>query len=605
MAASGRSQGLSSASAGLPLLETQAAFNMRYQVLVTDYDGTIAHNGRVDDRTIAAMNKLLASGRRLVMITGRELPELMAVFPHMELFEWVVAENGGVLYRPSTRLKKRLADSPPPEFVRSLQRHHVKPLSVGDVIVATREPKQSIVLRIIHDLGLELQVIFNKGAVMILPAGINKASGLKAALEEMGISYHNAVGVGDAENDHAFLRLCEVSVAVGNALPAIKRTADLVTTGCSGAGVSELIDEMINNDLVALNGKLRRHYIHLGLHGDDPVCISPYGPCLLICGPSASGKSTVATRFVESIQDQKYQFCLIDPEGDYQGLPGAVTFGGPESPPSMDEIVRLLESPTANAVISLTGMPISDRPKQILSLLVQLLHMRSRIGRPHWIILDEAHHLMPAEWRPADSSLPNKLRNVLMITVHPELLAPALLERIDTVMALGTNAQATLAAFGDAIHQPVPRNDFIEPKQGEVLLWQREPAQSSMIVQVLKCRLERQRHRRKYAVGELPAERSFYFRGEDGKMNLRAQNLMMFLQLAEGIDDATWDFHLRRKDYSKWFRECIKDENLAMVAERIEGLMTTPRKSRDLIRCAVEQDYTLPASPPMPVAGAS
>eukprot|EP00475_Leptophrys_vorax_P010718 TRINITY_DN17299_c1_g2_i1.p3 TRINITY_DN17299_c1_g2~~TRINITY_DN17299_c1_g2_i1.p3 ORF type:complete len:103 (-),score=8.11 TRINITY_DN17299_c1_g2_i1:179-442(-) len=87
-------------------------------------------------------------------------------------------------------------------------------------------------------------------------------------------------------------------------------------------------------------------------------------------------------------------------------------------------------------------------------------------------------------------------------------------------------------------------------------------------------------------------------------MNLRAQNLMLFLQLADGVDDETWQFHLTEGDYSTWFRDCIKDDNLAAVATRIEGLHATAAESRALIRAAVEQDYTLPASP-MPVAGAS
>jgi HAD superfamily hydrolase (TIGR01484 family) len=81
---------------------TLQEIKMRYQVLATDYDGTLAKDGSVDDQTIAALKRFLATGRRLLMITGRELPELLEVFPHPELFEWIVAENGGLLYRPST-----------------------------------------------------------------------------------------------------------------------------------------------------------------------------------------------------------------------------------------------------------------------------------------------------------------------------------------------------------------------------------------------------------------------------------------------------------------------------------------------------------------------
>jgi len=577
---------------------------MRYHALVSDYDGTLAHHGSIDDLTVRALERFLATGRRLVMITGRELPELIQICPRLDLFEWVVAENGALLYRPSTREKTLLAEAAPVAFVQALQQRGVEPMSVGDVIVATWEPHQTAVLETIRELGLELQVIFNKGAVMVLPTGVNKASGLAAALQVMGLSAHNVIGVGDAENDHAFLKLCEVSVAVSNALPAVKQTADFVSTRDHGAGVTELIELVLNDDLASLNPQVRRHFLSLGRHNEEPVLLSPYGRAVLICGPSASGKSTVATRFVEALQEQKYQFCLFDPEGDYSDLNGAVVFGGPQSPPPTDEVLRLLEDPRSNAVLSLSGMPIPDRPGLFLELMSQLLQLRARTGRPHWIVLDEAHHLLPAEWLPADGTLPRELRNFLLITVHPELLAPAILERVDTVMALGATAVESFKHIAAATGRTLPALHDAVLESGEVLLWDGAFAESPRRVKVDPCRMVRQRHRRKYAVGELPPDRSFYFRGRDGRMNLRAQNLMLFLQLADGVDDETWEFHRQQGDYSRWFREAIKDENLASAAARIESLATSPKDSRALIRHAVEQDYTLPASP-MPVAGAS
>lgn len=577
---------------------------MRYRALASDYDGTLALHGSVDDQTVAALHQFLASGRRLIMITGRELPELMAICPCLELFEWVVAENGGLLYRPSTREKTLLAEPPHPEFVQALRERQVSDLSVGDVIVATWEPHQTAVLEAIRELGLELQVIFNKGAVMVLPTGVNKASGLAAALRVMGLSEHDVIGVGDAENDHAFLKLCEVSVAVSNALPAVKDTADFVATLDHGAGVRQLIERVLEDDLESLTPHVQRHFLSLGTCQDQPVSLAPSGRAILICGPSASGKSTVATRIVESLQDQKYQFCLVDPEGDYADLPGAVAFGGPQTPPPVAEVLRLLEDPRSNAVVGLSGMPIPDRPALFLELMSQVLQLRARTGRPHWIVLDEAHHLLPAEWRAADSSLPREFRNFVLITVHPELLAPEVLERVDTVLALGATAGETLTTFAETVHVASPELPAQELQQGEVLMWQRHSSQPPMIIKVHPCRMERQRHRRKYAVGELPPDRSFYFRGPDGRMNLRAQNLMLFLQLSDGVDDETWEYHLHQGDYSRWFREAIKDENLAEAAARIEQQPAPAGDSRARIRHAVEQGYTLPASP-MPVAGAS
>jgi hydroxymethylpyrimidine pyrophosphatase-like HAD family hydrolase len=170
---------------------------MRYLALCTDYDGTIAHHGVVDEPTIDALARLRASGRKLIMVTGRELSELISVFPRLDLFDLVVAENGALLYDPATKEQKPICEPPPPEFVAALQARNVVPLSVGRTIVATREPYEKDALEVIRDLGLELQVIFNKGAVMILPSGMNKATGLKVALADLNLSVHNTVGVGD------------------------------------------------------------------------------------------------------------------------------------------------------------------------------------------------------------------------------------------------------------------------------------------------------------------------------------------------------------------------------------------------------------------------
>ena len=192
---------------------------MRYLVLAVDYDGTLAADGRVDAPTVAALERLRASGRRVLLVTGRELADLRRVFDRLDLFDRVVAENGALLYDPTARAERPLAEPPPEELVARLRGAGVAPLSVGRSIVATREPHETTVLAVIRELGLELHVVFNKGAVMVLPSGVNKATGLAAALGELGLSAHNVVGVGDAENDHAFLAACECAAAVANALP--------------------------------------------------------------------------------------------------------------------------------------------------------------------------------------------------------------------------------------------------------------------------------------------------------------------------------------------------------------------------------------------------
>lgn len=571
---------------------------MRYLVLACDYDGTLATGGRVDEPTLAALERLLASGRKLVMVTGREVEDLLTTFSHTELFEWIVAENGALLYKPATREIKMLAEPPPAKFVTLLQERGVKPVSVGHAIVATWEPHEAAVLSAIRDLGLELQVIFNKGAVMVLPTGVNKAAGLKAALKEMKLSPHNVVGVGDAENDHAFLALCECSVAVANALPTIKEQVDMVTKADHGRGVTELIDEMIADDLAERAGRLTRHYLLLG-HRDDgsEVKIAPHGTNLLLAGPSASGKSTTATALLERLVEHQYQFCIFDPEGDYSTFEGAVTVGGHRQPANANEVLHLLDSPGQNVTVNLTGVPLADRPSFFQTLLSRLLEMRSRLGRPHWLILDEAHHLLPTAWEPGKQALPAALDRIVLITVHPESVSPAVLKLVNGVVVVGKTAQETLTNFCQVLKEKTPKVSGEEPQRGEVLYWPRASDLSPFRVRIVPGKTERRRHSRKYAEGELPPELSFYFRGPEGKLNLRAQNLILFLQMADGVDDETWLHHLRQGDYSRWFREAIKDEGLAEEVEQIEQTEhLSAQRSRALIKEAVERRYTLPAS---------
>ena len=579
---------------------------MRYQALATDYDGTIAHNGRVSDSAVAALKNLLATGRRLILVTGRELPELLEIFPEIELFEWVVAENGGLLYQPSTKQERPLADPPSAEFIDRLHANGVERISVGRVIVATWEPFENIVLDSIRDLGLEWQVIFNKGAVMALPAGVNKASGLTAALKEMGLSPHNVVGVGDAENDHAMLKFCEFSAAVSNALPAVKETADFVTQADHGDGVAQLIAAMIEDDLEQFDDRLTRHHLPLGKQGDEEIAIPSHGPCILICGPSASGKSTLVTRLVESLEEQRYQFCLFDPEGDYENFAGTVAFGSPGAPPAGDEVLQVLSNPESNAIVNLTGLKIPDRPPLFLDMLSPLLQMRTRSGRPHWLILDEAHHLLPADWQPPEGVLPEQFQSVIMITVHPELLTPAMLQRVDALMIVGDNAEEMIATYCEASGVDCPEFDPPQLETGEVLLWFKGANKPPMKVAAYPCKTERRRHRRKYAEGELPPDRSFFFRGPEAKLNLRAQNLMVFLQIADGVDDETWEFHRQQNDYSKWFEACVKDDGLTAAAKQIESLdALDANEGREMMRAAIEREYILAPTSKMPVAGAS
>ena len=219
-----------------------------YRAIATDYDGTLACEGRVDEPTVDALLRARAAGLSLLMVTGRELTDLSNTFAHTDLFDLVVAENGAVLFDPANSALTPLAPAPPPALLTRLEDAGV-PLSVGHSIVATVEPHQHTLLDAIRSLGLEWHVVFNKGSVMALPADVTKATGLAAALVRLSIRPDAVVGIGDAENDQVFLRACGVAVAVANALPSVKQLASVVTAGARGAGVAEAIELLLAGQL--------------------------------------------------------------------------------------------------------------------------------------------------------------------------------------------------------------------------------------------------------------------------------------------------------------------------------------------------------------------
>ena len=571
---------------------------MRFHALACDYDGTLAHDGRVDEATVAALERVRASGRRLLLVTGRRLEPLQAIFPRLDLFDRVVLENGALILDPATGGERVLGEPPPARFVASLEARGVQPLEAGRVIVATWEPHESAVLDVIRDLGLELQVIFNKGAVMVLPSGLNKGVGLLAALQELGLSRHNVVGVGDAENDHSFLSVCEQAVAVSNSVPMLRSHADWTTRADHGAGVAELIAELLADDLQHRAARVDRQRLEIGATpGGEPLAIPAYTGTVLIAGTSGGGKSTLASSLLEQLQEQEYQVCIIDPEGDYGGTEGVVVLGDARRAPLVSEIVDAVAegaSAGAAAAANLLGISLAERPAFFRGLLARLLELRGRTGRPHWLFIDEAHHLLPSALDMSGAPLPEAPHGLLLVTVHPESVSRAVLQSVETLIVIGSTPRTTVADFARAAGRDAPPVEAAPLAPGEGLVWQ--PGGGMPVRVSLRApKAERRRHIRKYAAGDIGQDASFHFRGPGERLNLRAQNLQMFLHLAEGVDDDTWSFHLAQGDYSRWFRERIKNEDLAGEAAAVEGDMRlSPAESRAAIKAAVERHYTAP-----------
>lgn len=565
---------------------------MRYLALAADYDDTLATSGTLSAEAEAALRDLRRSGRRLLLLTGRTLEELGAVYSGLDLFDCIVLENGGVLYRPSNRQLVTLCPPTALKLVPLLQRRGVEPVIQGATLIATRRPHEAVVLDTLRELGLELQIIFNGSAVIVLPSGVNKGSGLRAALRATGLSVHEVVGIGNAANDHSFLEICECAVAVDNAIASIKEVADFCTRGSADQGVMELIEELIATDLSSRAPSGGGDVIVLASRQEGPITFPPYGQSILISGPSSAGKSTFATGLIERLIERNYQLCIIDPEGDYGTLEEIVTIGHRLSAPAVEEVLRRLEDAEANVVVNLLGLQLEDRPGFFAQLFPRLQALRARTGRPHWIVIDEVHHLLPARWGLAASTLPQRLGEVILITHQPREVAPSILAMVDIAVAVGVGPEGTFSELASALRLPPPDVPLRE-SDSDVSIWRRTMGVEPCSASVVPARSERLRHLRKYAEGNL-GPKSFFFRGPGARLNLKAVNLGSFCDLAAGVDDETWLFHLRRGDYAAWIRKAVKDEDLAREIGAIaEASHLLPHDSRRLVRDAIDRRYVL------------
>ena len=228
-----------------PVVSSAASSSPIDLVLACDYDDTLAEQGLVAPETGAALERFRAAGGWLVLVTGRTLASLARVLASFDLFDVIVGENGCVLLEPSSGYKRLLAEPLPGALAEELMQRGAEPLVVGEVLVATRRPHDECVRQAAASLSLDVSVEYNKQSVMVLPSGVDKASGLAAALARLGVEPNRCGAVGDAENDIPMMRSVALGVAVANAVPEARAAAKLVTARVRGAGVVELVEGLV------------------------------------------------------------------------------------------------------------------------------------------------------------------------------------------------------------------------------------------------------------------------------------------------------------------------------------------------------------------------
>jgi AAA domain len=324
-----------------------------------------------------------------------------------------------------------------------------------------------------------------------------------------------------------------------------------------------------------------------------PATLPTFGPLVLICGPSQAGKSTLAHDLLRQLDALGYQCCVVDPEGDYYGsLDAAVSLGSHSTPVDPDEVLDAVRDAQRSVVCNLLGVSPSDRAGFLVVTLEALLEQRALTGAPHWILVDEAHHMLQSSLGPSIAA--HELASMILVTVQPRHVARSILEIVTHVIALGDDPPATVAAYCRAAGAPVPpgvSGSF--PASSDALLFDVR-RQSVVPIEVGHIPKTSPRHARKYAEGDMGPERSFVFRGPHNDLDLRARNLVAFVALGAAVPDDAWEFHLRRGDFAGWIRDCVGDADLAADVDKVASERLSLADSREAVTHAIERRYAPP-----------
>lgn len=539
---------------------------MYRHVLAFDFDGTLAENGRVPLKLQRALAQLRQDNFALFLVTGRRCDSI-ELGSLRDVFTGIVWENGAVLtlkaiddlYLPfgyvDARLVKALEDAG-------------TPLEYGTAIVATWMPHKETVWQARVESGTDVAIAYNKGALMILPPGASKGTGLERLLELCGFSLRNLVSFGDGENDISLIQVAETGIAVADAVPSLKEAANIVTSQPGPDGVLEALGTYwLNEQPIPLPSR-HEHLITLGLDDkNEPVSLS--GSTLIshnlgIFGDSGSGKSRTTGLLIEEMHLAGYQVLVIDADGDFRNLrslPRMVAFSGDEKAfPTPEQVTTILGETSISMVIDLCSYPVIKRQAYIVDLLLALRPLKEHKFRPHWIVMEEAQHFLP----PAGNEISSALQPMLdsggwtFVSYRPDRLTDSVLKSLHLCLLTSLCEAEAVAAIGK-IHNIPSAEMLADTPQGYIWLCN----QGEVRLRLASPRVPHIRHLYKYLDMPLPKHKRFYFRTKQEPLGLEVASLFEFQEALASVPIESLIYHQGRGDFAAWVKGVLNDEILA------------------------------------------
>lgn len=548
---------------------------MKLSVLALDYDGTVTRGDAMDPHVREAIAEARDAGIVVLMVTGRILGELRRVAGDLHFADGVVAENGAVLHFPASGSTTLLAPPVNETFVEELRRRQI-PHQTGQCLIDAAADEAPRLLEVIRALEAPLVLLFNGGRVMTLSQGVSKATGLHAALDSLRLSAHNTLAIGDAENDHAMLRLAEVGGAVAWGSSALKAAADVIVAGDDPSAVAAYIRDVARARRLPVPPRARRR-LRLGYtEAGRELALAVRGRNVLVAGDAKSGKSWVAGLLCEQLILHGYCVCILDPEGDYrslEALPGVTVLGGEDPPPTPRELSRALRHPDRSIVIDLSRQSHDAKIAYIRGALPAINRLRARTGLPHRIVLDEAHYFL--EDAGAHQLLDLDRNGYIAVTYWASRLPKELLEATEVMIVTRESNPVELAALRQLCSACGDMDDARWALLGgvataeAVVLPITEESGGDLVPFTLGERLTPHvRHREKYVDVPVAEPSAFVFDGARGDAP-RARTLREFVAALES-DGAALGGHARRHDFSRWISGVFGDYPLAAEIRGLE-----------------------------------